>query len=234
MLTNQLESEVGQRTRERDRIWKVSEDLLGVANFDGYFLSVNPAWTDLLGWTEDEIKSLHVGELRHPDDCRRRSARADLAQGVPTVRMENRFRHRDGSWRWIAWTMTAEDGQIYVIGSSHHRREKGGRGAAASEQQFRALVAGVTDYALIMLDPTAHIELERRRRTDQRLPAEEIVGRHFSLFYTPEDRKAGLRTVRCDAAAAGYSRPKPGACEGRLTVLGQRRHRRHPRRSQAN
>ena len=49
VLTDRLESEVGQRTRERDRIWKVSEDLLGVANFDGYFLSVNPAWTNLLG-----------------------------------------------------------------------------------------------------------------------------------------------------------------------------------------
>jgi hypothetical protein len=43
VLTDRLKSEVEQRTRERDRIWKVSEDLLGVANFDGYFLSANPA-----------------------------------------------------------------------------------------------------------------------------------------------------------------------------------------------
>jgi hypothetical protein len=42
VLTDRLESEVEQRTRERDRIWKVSEDLLGVANFDGYFLSATP------------------------------------------------------------------------------------------------------------------------------------------------------------------------------------------------
>ena len=69
VLTQRLETEVAQRTRERDRIWAVSEDLLGVSNFDGYFLSVNPAWTNLLGWTEDEIKSLHVSELRHPDDA---------------------------------------------------------------------------------------------------------------------------------------------------------------------
>src|SRR5438105_9938138 len=56
ILTERLETEVRQRTRERDRIWTVSEDLLGVSNFDGYFLSANPAWTNLLGWTEDEIK----------------------------------------------------------------------------------------------------------------------------------------------------------------------------------
>ena len=63
-LTERLETEVQQRTRERDRTWTVSEDLLGVSNFEGYFLSVNPAWTNLLGWTEDEIKSLHGDELR--------------------------------------------------------------------------------------------------------------------------------------------------------------------------
>ena len=80
VLTELLELEVEQRTRERDRIWKVSEDLLGVANFDGYFLSVNPAWSNLLGWTEDEIKSLHVNDLRHPDDAEAAIARADSSR----------------------------------------------------------------------------------------------------------------------------------------------------------
>jgi PAS domain S-box-containing protein len=112
-----LEAEIAERTRERDRIWQVSEDLLGVSNFDGYFINVNPAWTTLLGWSEDEIKRMHVSELRHPDDAEHSMAgRRRLAEGVPTVRMENRFRHRDGSWRWIYWTMTAERGLIYVIG----------------------------------------------------------------------------------------------------------------------
>ncbi|MGH7059497.1 MAG: PAS domain-containing protein, partial [Stellaceae bacterium] len=48
-LNDSLETEVAHRTLERDRIWQVSEDLLGVSNFDGYFISVNPAWTRLLG-----------------------------------------------------------------------------------------------------------------------------------------------------------------------------------------
>ena len=78
----------------------------------------------LLGWSEDEIKALHVSELRHPDDAPAANAgRARLAQGVPTVRMENRFRHRDGSWRWIAWTLTVDDGLIYVVGPQYHRRK---------------------------------------------------------------------------------------------------------------
>src|SRR6202140_1817179 len=68
-LSEKLEAEVERRTLERDRIWHVSEDLLAVSNFEGYFLSMNPAWTRLLGWSEDEIKSMHVSELRHPDDA---------------------------------------------------------------------------------------------------------------------------------------------------------------------
>ena len=116
-LNDTLEAEVAQRTLERDRIWQVSEDLLGVSNFDGYFVRVNPAWTTLLGWSEHEIKTIHVNALRHPDDAAHSVAgRKRLADGVPTVRMENRFRHKDGSWRWISWTMTAEQGLIYMIG----------------------------------------------------------------------------------------------------------------------
>ena len=194
VLTDRLETEVQQRTRERDRIWTVSEDLLGVSNFEGYFTSVNPAWSHLLGWSEDEIKRMHVSELHHPDDVPTATlGRARLAQGVPTVRMDNRFRHKDGSWRWLAWTMTADDGLIYVAG----RHITGEKWAAdqlrESEQQFRLLVAGVTDYALIMLDPRGIVTswnagAERIKGYAQ----QEIVGQHFSRFYTPEDRSAGL------------------------------------------
>jgi PAS domain S-box-containing protein len=134
-LSEKLEAEVERRTLERDRIWNVSEDLLGVSNFEGYFLSMNPAWTRLLGWTEDEIKSMHVSALRHPDDAPHSIAgRAQLGRGMPTVRMENRFRHKDGSWRWLQWTMTESNGLIYVAGR-HVTAEK--EAAAALERAQR-------------------------------------------------------------------------------------------------
>jgi len=116
-LLARARDDLAERTRERDRIWAVSEDLLGVSNFDGYFVAMNPAWTRLLGWSEAEIRHMHVSELRHPDDAPAAMAgRAQLRHGVETVRVENRFRHKDGSWRWIAWTMTAHQGLIYVAG----------------------------------------------------------------------------------------------------------------------
>jgi PAS domain S-box-containing protein len=204
VLTERLESEIELRTRERDRIWTVSEDLLGVSNFDGYFLSVNPAWTNLLGWTEDEIKSLHVSELRHPDDApAATAARARLAQGVPTLRIENRFRHRDGSWRWIAWTMTADDGLIYVAGRHITAEKEAAVTLRESDRQFRSLVAGVTDYALIMLDPNGTVaSWNAGAERIKGHTADEIIGRHFSQFYTAEDRKAGIPNRSLSTAAA--------------------------------
>lgn len=133
-FSEKLAAEVERRTLERDRIWSVSEDLLGVSNFDGYFLSLNPAWTRLLGWTEDEIKAMHVSELRHPDDIQPESGRQQIAGGISTVRRENRFRHKDGSWRWLQWTMTEDDGVIYVSGR-HVTAEK--EAAAALEHAQR-------------------------------------------------------------------------------------------------
>jgi signal transduction histidine kinase/CheY-like chemotaxis protein len=100
----------------------------------------------VLGWSEAEVRRMHVDELRHPDDIdRSRAGRARLAAGVPTVRMENRFRHKDGSWRWIAWTLTADQGLIYVAGR-HVTAEKEAQAAlrkaeadAAYRQKMEAL-----------------------------------------------------------------------------------------------
>ena len=179
LLKEKLEDEVDKRTLERDRIWNVSEDLLGVSDFKGYFLSLNPAWTRLLGWTEAEIKSMHVSELRHPDDASHSmAARTQLAQGVPTVRMENRFRHKDGSWRWLQWTLTEDNGRIYIAGR-HVTSEKESAAAleraqrqAAHLQKMEAigqLTGGVAhDFNNLLMIVSGHAQSLQNRLTDKK------------------------------------------------------------------
>ena len=177
-LQSSLRAEVKSRTRERDRVWSFSEDLLGVSDFEGYFLSVNPAWQKTLGWSEDEIiKVLHVNDLCHPDDAAHSWAgREQLAHGVPTVRIENRFRHKDGSWRWIAWTMTAEQGLIYVAGR-HVTAEKEAAAALERAQQQLAnaqkmealgqLTGGVAhDFNNIMMIVSGYAQSLKGRMTE--------------------------------------------------------------------
>ncbi|MGH6967977.1 MAG: CHASE domain-containing protein, partial [Stellaceae bacterium] len=128
------------RTRERDRIWQVSEDLFGVGTFDGHYISLNPAWTRTLGWSEDEIRAMHVSKLRHPEDVAVSiEGRRRLADGIGTVRMENRFCHKDGTYRWIAWTMTVEDSLIYVIGRNVTAEKEAARVLHQTEEHLHQL-----------------------------------------------------------------------------------------------
>jgi PAS domain S-box-containing protein len=208
VLNERLETEIAERIRERDRIWEVSEDLLGVSNFDGYFTSVNPAWTALLGWSEDEIKRMHVSELRHPDDAAHSMAgRRRLAEGVPTVRMENRFRHKDGSWRWLAWTLTVENGSIYLIGRHVTAEKLAAEALQESERQFRLFTEAATDHALIRLDARGVVSgWNAGAQRIEGYAEQEILGHHFSCFYTAVDRAAGApeRALAMAATSGAY------------------------------
>ncbi|AVP59089.1 two-component system sensor histidine kinase/response regulator [Pulveribacter suum] len=113
-LNATLEQRVEARTQERDRIWRLGSDLLGVADTHGVWQSVNPAWTQVLGWREDEIVGKTSEWLEHPQDCARtRTEVARLADGATTIDFENRFRARDGSYRWLSWTAVPESGLLY-------------------------------------------------------------------------------------------------------------------------
>lgn len=109
-----LERQVAERTRELSRTWQVSPDLLGVANADGRFESTNPAWQGILGWSTAEIAATPLIDLVHEDD--RAATRAGferLGRGEPVLRFENRYRRKDGEWRWLSWVAVPEGGKFY-------------------------------------------------------------------------------------------------------------------------
>jgi len=112
-----LEQHVEERTRERDRIWRNSDELMGVAGFDGYLKSINPAWSRLLGIDDATILERPFLELIHPDDhSASRRATAQLARGERLARFEDRLMRADGGERVIAWTAVPGEGVFYVIG----------------------------------------------------------------------------------------------------------------------
>jgi PAS domain S-box-containing protein len=104
--------------RRLARSYDVAVDLQCTAGFDGYFKRVNPAWRVLLGHTEHELLARPFLELVHPADRDRTRREAErLASGdARTVDFENRFRTREGSYRWLAWTARSvpADGVIYA------------------------------------------------------------------------------------------------------------------------
>ena len=116
-LNADLERKIIERTQARGLTWQVSPDLLGALNSQGYFETSNPAWQTTLGWTEEEVASLSIFELLHPDDVERTQAGFDLTQqGQPAIRFPNRYRCKDGGYRWISWVGVPEDGMVYCSG----------------------------------------------------------------------------------------------------------------------
>jgi PAS domain S-box-containing protein len=116
-LNDTLERRVEDETRERLQIWNVSQDLLVVADLQGKYLSVNPAWFSTLGWSNSELLGRTSQWLLHPDDQDRTYDEiSQLAAGRKTIRFENRFRHKDGSYRWISWNAVPDGSRIYATG----------------------------------------------------------------------------------------------------------------------
>jgi PAS domain S-box-containing protein len=91
-----------------DRFFTLSIDMLCIAGFDGYFKRLNPAWERVLGYPLEEILRQPYRDFVHPDDLEATIAESKrLIEGYASTRFENRYRCRDGSYRWMLWTAAA-------------------------------------------------------------------------------------------------------------------------------
>jgi PAS domain S-box-containing protein len=115
-LTATLESEVAQRTRERDRLWRNSLDLLLVIGPDGVLRAINPVWTAAFGYAPEELVGHHFEPFVHPDDIGPTIDAIARASRGPLDHFEVRIRHKDGSYRWVAWRAAPEEGMVYANG----------------------------------------------------------------------------------------------------------------------
>jgi PAS domain S-box-containing protein len=102
---------------ERDRFFTLSLDMLCIASADGYFKRISPAFTTTLGWSTEEMLARPFLDFVHPDDHEATLAEVErqLVAGEPVLQFENRYRHKDGSWRVLSWKSAPQpDGRMYA------------------------------------------------------------------------------------------------------------------------
>ncbi len=195
-----LAREVEVRTRERDRTWELSQDLLAVANGQGSFESVNPAWEAVLGWSRQELMAMPFRQLVHPDDLAATEAElARLAKGERTRGFENRYRAKDGSYRWLSWTAVPEGGLNYSAARDITQQKERAAELDAAREQLRQsqkleavgqLTGGLAhDFNNLLAAIGGSLELMRRRGLEGR---QADLERYIGVAHGAVKRAAAL------------------------------------------
>ena len=116
-LNDTLFHQVEERTRERNRLWETTNDLMGMAGADGFLKSVNPAWTRTLGWTEDELLNRpYYDVIDSADHDATAEVIQQLIEGARINEFVNRICRKDGSQRVVMWNIVSENGLLHIIG----------------------------------------------------------------------------------------------------------------------
>jgi PAS domain S-box-containing protein len=199
-LNATLAQRVEEKTRERDRIWNVSQDLLLVADRNGVWQTVNPAWTRTLGWSEAELLNRTSEWMEHPDDGGiTRAQIKKLGAGDTTVRFESRFRHKDGSYRWLSWTGVPDRDHIYAVArdvtaeKAAAERLKATEEALLQSQKMEAvgqLTGGIAhDFNNLLTGIVGSLDLLQTRLNQGRT---DNVARYINAAMTSANRAAAL------------------------------------------
>jgi PAS domain S-box-containing protein len=127
-----------------DRFFAISPGLLCISGFDGYFKMLNPAWEKALGYSIEELCAQPHLELVHPDDRQKATDEAlEMRGGHAVFRFKNRYRCKDGSYRWLEWlaTPSREHRLIYASARDVTVRVRIERGLRDSNQRLKSLVS---------------------------------------------------------------------------------------------
>ncbi|HTN74074.1 MAG TPA: PAS domain S-box protein, partial [Pirellulaceae bacterium] len=113
--------DISERKRAEDKMakfFRLSDDMMCIADTQGIFRQLSPAFEQVLGWAREELLGQAYIDFVHPDDREMTIAQGGrVVRGEEAVNFENRYRCRDGSYRWLQWRPFREvdEGMIYAI-----------------------------------------------------------------------------------------------------------------------
>jgi diguanylate cyclase (GGDEF)-like protein/PAS domain S-box-containing protein len=189
------------------RFFDLSRDMLCTSDLHGYFVELNQAWEECLGFSREELRAVPFVDRVHPDDRERTAAEAGaLFQGAGSVGFENRYLAKDGSVHWLRWsaTLAPDESLIYARAADVTELKK-------VEAEREALLREVGE----MARSDALTGLPNRRALDEALPREMARARrsqsslclaivdidHFKAYNDSRGHLAGDVLLR-DCAAA--------------------------------
>lgn len=154
-----------------DKWFEMSNELLVEASLDGYFTRLAPGWQDVLGWSRDELMARPFREFIHPEDLAATNVHADALDKAPgdVFNFENRYRHKDGTYRWLLWSARSDRHRKYAV--AHDITE-----SKALERERVELLARLEE----MASTDALTKLPNRRAWDRELAMAVSTAHHES------------------------------------------------------
>ncbi len=142
LLRRQAEDTLREKSAELDRYFTTSLDLLCIADTGGHFIRLNPEWEKVLGYSVSELAGRVFLDFVHPDDlAATQEAIARLQSQVEVFSFENRYRHKDGSYRWIEWRSHPQGNLIYAAARDVTQRKMDEEALRAANKQLEAAIA---------------------------------------------------------------------------------------------
>ena len=174
---------------DRERFFAVGADLLVIADSEGYFRRVSPACERTLGWTPAELMAEPWANFVHPDD-RDVTLALDkhVIQGNNVVSFENRYLHKDGSYRWLSWRAMSYpvEGLIYAGATDITSRKLAEDEVKASERRFRQL-ADAMPQIVWTARPDGRIDYLNGRWTEFTGLPDNVANEGWSQILHPDD-----------------------------------------------
>lgn len=184
--------------------WDRAGVLFCIVGPDRRIACVNQAWTDLLGWREDQLLGRLPEEFLHPDDvpATRRVGFTDLGDEQRMLEHRTRCRHADGSVRWIQWSGHLRDGYWFGVGRDITAMHSAHRALQHSERRSRATLEALRE-GLVIVTPDRRIaEVNDRFAEMTGWSVRELIGRNPPYpWWPPEEYERADALLR--AAARG-------------------------------
>ncbi|GEO14808.1 PAS domain-containing protein [Microvirga aerophila] len=192
-LNEKLESRVEERTRERDRLWSLSSDLFSVCDGHGHHTAINPAWTELLGYREDEVVGTRFDAWVHPEDeASTHEHLKAVLRGDAVGDFDMRLRAKDGAYRWINWTFAPAGDMFYSVGRDVTQRKQLEDQLRQSQKMeaIGQLTGGIAhDFNNLLTGIVGSLDLMQTRISQGRT---ENVERYAKAAMTSANRAAAL------------------------------------------